>query len=391
MQEKSPELKWSLTLVGNLYQGRGDIAESIKALARKNPKIKWFGVVDDLTLHQLYRNATFTVYPSIIEGFGMPILESLWHGRPCICSDQGVMAELAAEGGCLAANVSDEKALSETIYRLATDKDLLMRLCQEAVKRKMRTWNDYVLDFLRILKSCTNGDRFTRHGPRKPYDPSWEEILYPGCLCGHWQMSDSERLGLTSVLYRHKPRCSIEIGTYLGGALSLIAQHSDFVFSIDIDSSIPEKFSHFENVSFLTGPSSVILPLLFEELDEAGIAVDFILLDGDHSAEGMKRDILSLLSYIPKSPLLVMIHDTFNPECRRGILEAGWERSPFVHGIDIDFIPGRIVEHGGVGNGEMWGGLGLAYLKPGRNEKGLLIGASADRMFHQIRNLQEGS
>jgi len=302
MEKIHPELDWNLTLVGNRYAGAFEIADFVQEVSAKNPRIEWLGVVDDAKLHQLYNEATFTVYPSIIEGFGMPILESIWHGRPCICHHEGVMAELAKEGGCLTADVTDVQALSESVYRLATDRDLLIELSRQAVSRKIKTWDEYVCEFISILKSQNNSSSMSQRGRILRDDGmDWEDILYPECLCDNWQMNHSERLALTGLLSRHKPKCSIEIGTYMGGSLSLISQYSEMVFSIDIDPSIPERLGQFENVCFLTGPSQVILPILLKELDTEQIPVDFVLIDGDHSAEGIKRDVELLLSYVPMS------------------------------------------------------------------------------------------
>lgn len=211
------------------------------------------------------------------------------------------------------------------------------------------------------------------------------ELLYPGCLTDKWQMTESERLGLTGILYRLHPRCAIEVGTYECGSLSLIAQFSTTVFSIDIDPSIPGRFKQFENVTFLTGPSQVLLPLVLEELDRASMPPELVLIDGDHSAAGVRRDMEILLDYAPKKPMLVLMHDSFNPECRRGMLEADWQRSPFVEWIDIDFIPGRLIEHGGGGNGEMWGGLALARFSPSPRESSLVVQATAARAFAEMR------
>jgi len=388
LQEKFPELNWSLTLAGNRYAGAFEIADSIEAIAANNPRIKWLGVVDDVTLHRLYQEASFTVYPSIIEGFGMPILESIWHGRPCICSRDGAPGELAASGGCLTTNVTDEQELSEAIYRMATDKGLLFKLSQEAILREIKTWDAYAREFRSILKSRDtlrshyhlSGKRALSVTPSEEA-PVWQDILYPNCLHDNWQMYDSERLALTALLACHRPRCAIEVGTFQGGSLSLLSQYSEMVFSIDIDPSIPEKFQQFKNVSFLTGPSSVVLALLLKELDDAEIAVDFILIDGDHSPEGVKRDITSLLSYVPQKPLFVMLHDSYNPGCRQGMLEADWARSPYVAWVDIDFIPGRIVEHDGPFHGELWGGLALAYFSPVPREHVFQISCSAETMF----------
>jgi hypothetical protein len=398
IREKFPDLKWSLTLVGNRYAGAFDLADTIEALAEKNPRLKWLGVVEDERLRKLYREASFTVYPSIIEGFGLPILESIWHGRPCICSREGVMGELAAGGGCLTANVMDEQELADAIYRLATDKQLLLKLSQEAVSRNVKTWEVYTQELLSILRT-QSGYRMRSHFSTTQTDSfpptkdvsTWQDILYSSCLCDNWQMFDSERLAMTALLARRRPRCSIEVGTFQGGSLSLLAQFSEMVFSIDIDPGIPEKLQNFKNVSFLTGPSSVVLPLLLRELDTAGITPDFLLVDGDHSTEGVKRDINCLLSYVPRKPFFVLLHDSFNPGCRKGMLEADWARSPYVEWVDLDFIPGRLVEQKGPFGGELWGGLALAYFSPVPRLHALTVNRSAEQMFIVMSQYANGS
>lgn len=388
MQKEHPELNWKLTLIGNRYAGAFEIADDIQKISRDNSRIQWRGVVSDYTLSLLYMEASFTVYPSIIEGFGMPILESIWQGTPVICSNQGVMSELAAEGGCLTTNILDEQLLANTMYQLSTDKKLFYKLSQEAVNRKLKTWDEYTQQFLSLLE-CENIHKdFSNRNDKVIHSTdtrTWEEILYPKCLCEHWQMNNSERLALTTLLSRHIPQCSIEIGTYKGGSLSLISQFSKMVFSIDIDPTVSEKFSFFKNVTFLTGFSKVSLPLLLKSLDYEQVPVDFILVDGDHSAEGVKNDLNMVLSYIPKKPLFVMMHDSFNPECRRGMLEADWNKCPYIQWVDLDFVPGRVIENGSTTDGEMWGGLALAYLTPTIRVGPLIIEHSANTMYELIK------
>jgi len=171
------------------------------------------------------------------------------------------------------------------------------------------------------------------------------------------------------------------VGTYHGGSLSLISQYSKMVFSIDIDETIPSRLS-FPNVSFLTGSSHLILPVLLRELDQAGIPVDFVLIDGDHSTDGVKRDIRCLLHYVPKKPLFVALHDSFNPGCRQGMLEAGWEESPYCHWVDLDLVPGKLA------NGELWGGLAVAYFLPEPRTAALQIHRGAQEMFEALQNRQ---
>ena len=387
MQEKHPELNWSLTLVGNRYAGALDLADWVESICRENPRIRWMGIVSDATLYRLYREATFTIYASTIEGYGMPVVESVWHGRPCLCADHGVMAEAAAGGGCLTADVDHEGRLSEAIYKMATDPDLLLRLTRETVARPMKTWAEYGITILDTLRNQTPAWVRARSLPQAKnlVAPDWREILYPNCIFDRWQMNESEKLALTGLVARLKPQCSIEVGTYYGGSLSLISQFSKMTYSIDIDPTVPERLKNITSVRFLTGSSDVIVPRLLAELNKEGIPVEFILIDGEHSAAGIKRDVAWLSHYVPMKPLFVALHDSFNPDCRRGMLEAAWDRSPYCQWVDLDFIPGRLIEHGGGGSGEMWGGLALAYFLPVPRNGPLAIGRSAEKMFQAIQ------
>lgn len=132
-----------LNLVGNRYGGAPDLAEWIEAAAREDGRIVWHQILPDAELARLFETAAFTIYPSLAEGFGLPIMESLWMGRPCICHSAGVMAELAAAGGCLTADMSDPGSLSAAIETLAGDEALRTRLTDQATGRQIGTWTDY--------------------------------------------------------------------------------------------------------------------------------------------------------------------------------------------------------------------------------------------------------
>jgi glycosyltransferase involved in cell wall biosynthesis len=373
-----PDLKWKLHLVGNAYAGAVDISESVEAAMRRDPRVVWHRIVDDRTLSQLYDAAAFTIYPSIIEGFGLPILESLWHGRPCICSNAGVMAELAAGGGCLTVDVENPEKLAEAIVRLSTDAALASRLSSEAAGRVLKTWRQYADEFRGVLEEHQRHEE-----PETPVVPEVDDLLYPKCLhAAGWQMAHAERMALTGLLHRIRPKCSIEVGTYKAGSLSLIRQFSPVVFSVDIDPTVAAAYSHMQNVSFLTGASSRVLPVLLRELEDEQIPVDFILIDGDHSRAGIAADLRAVLAHRPLGTLFVLMHDSFNPECRAGMLEVPWGECAYVHRVELDFVPGLVVNQPGAPfDGQMWGGLALAVLARAPRPDGLVVSQSAQRSF----------
>ena len=146
LRQSRPELPIRLVFVGNRYAAAPEIADQVQEASRQDPHIDWCGIADDARLANEYERAAFTVYPSLVEGFGLPILESLWMGRPCITHRSGVMEELAADGGCLTADMTNDKEIKLALERLATDWDLRLRLAQQAQNRKIATWHDYGAD-----------------------------------------------------------------------------------------------------------------------------------------------------------------------------------------------------------------------------------------------------
>jgi glycosyltransferase involved in cell wall biosynthesis len=61
-------------------------------------KVKFLGMIPDRALCRLYQQAAFTVYPSLYEGFGFPVLDSLLHGTPVLCSMNSSLQEFAGPG-----------------------------------------------------------------------------------------------------------------------------------------------------------------------------------------------------------------------------------------------------------------------------------------------------
>jgi len=58
-------------------------------------RLHWFNDIDDDNLAWSYRNASALIFPSLVEGFGLPLVEALSHGTPVIASDIEVFREIA--------------------------------------------------------------------------------------------------------------------------------------------------------------------------------------------------------------------------------------------------------------------------------------------------------
>jgi glycosyltransferase involved in cell wall biosynthesis len=99
--------------------------------------------VSDATLTELMRIARFTVFPSLNEGYGLPIVESLAVGTPVVTSRYGSMAEIAGGGGTVTVDPRDDDDIAAGIRTLLTDDALLARREAEATARPRGTWAAY--------------------------------------------------------------------------------------------------------------------------------------------------------------------------------------------------------------------------------------------------------
>ncbi|MBI5690900.1 MAG: glycosyltransferase [Verrucomicrobia bacterium] len=100
------------------------------------------GAADDATVAALLATARATVFPSLAEGCGLPLLESLWQGVPCVGSDLPALRENAAAGGCVLVAPDDAAAWRDAIRRVVTDDPFQAALVRSAATRPLPTWQD---------------------------------------------------------------------------------------------------------------------------------------------------------------------------------------------------------------------------------------------------------
>lgn len=118
----------------------------IAELSAAGRPLFFHGSVNDTVLEARWQACRFSVYPSLIEGYGLPVIESVARGRPCICSAVGATGEAATGGGCLAIESVDPASLARAIRRLLEDPAHYDDLRASAVSRPVRTWADYRRD-----------------------------------------------------------------------------------------------------------------------------------------------------------------------------------------------------------------------------------------------------
>jgi glycosyltransferase involved in cell wall biosynthesis len=140
LKRRRPDLDIALDIVGSLHSA---VAPAVAEEARAEPTVRLHGFLPDEQVMALMRASHATAFVSLAEGYGLPIAESLWLGRPCIASDIGCMREITKGGGCLAVDPTDPAAIEAALEQLASDSALRRRLTAEAAARPLRRWADY--------------------------------------------------------------------------------------------------------------------------------------------------------------------------------------------------------------------------------------------------------
>ncbi|QYM77562.1 glycosyltransferase [Horticoccus luteus] len=125
----------------NPHFGRATVA-AIKAARRRGRAVVWHEAPDDAALRKLYRGASVAVFPTQAEGCGLPVVEALWQGVPCVCSDLPVLREHERGGGCVYVRSGEVDAWAEAVRAVVGQAELRRQLRAAAATRPLPTWAD---------------------------------------------------------------------------------------------------------------------------------------------------------------------------------------------------------------------------------------------------------
>lgn len=145
-----------LIIVGKQQRYSEAVKEEI-ARQGLSSKVRMLQGVDFADLPALYAEAVCSVYMSVFEGFGIPVLESMCCGTPVVCSNTSSLPEVGGEAALLA-DPSDADAIAEAIRRLSSDPDFrrqksVMALAQAALFTKEKVIGDIMDVYSQIVGS----------------------------------------------------------------------------------------------------------------------------------------------------------------------------------------------------------------------------------------------
>lgn len=114
--------------------------------------VRMLGHADDATLAALYANASVLAFPSLYEGFGLPLLEAMASGLPALIGNRGSLPEVAA-GAALEVDAEDVASIASGLERLLGDEGLRATLVAQARVRSAEfTWERAAAQTLDILE-----------------------------------------------------------------------------------------------------------------------------------------------------------------------------------------------------------------------------------------------
>ncbi|PCJ88883.1 MAG: hypothetical protein COA54_01240 [Thiotrichaceae bacterium] len=146
------EIPHSLVLAGGLGWDNHHLLDQISN-SKFNNRIHRPGFVSDDQLRALYGNASAFVYVSLMEGFGLPILEAMACNCPVITSNLSSMPEVAGEASLLVSPTSAEE-IGDAMSKIANSQEISQQLAELGFARaKGFTWEKCARSVIREYKS----------------------------------------------------------------------------------------------------------------------------------------------------------------------------------------------------------------------------------------------
>jgi len=134
-----------LTFVGRLGWMAGDDQDRIRQLEQEQPRFKWFKELRDDGVREVIRNSRATIYPSTVEGFGLPPLESLALGVPVIVTELLPSIEMIESYGQIRLSSVTPKSICDAV-QIMLDHDQARAKYEEIRNLRLPKWTDLASD-----------------------------------------------------------------------------------------------------------------------------------------------------------------------------------------------------------------------------------------------------
>jgi glycosyltransferase involved in cell wall biosynthesis len=144
LERHGADLVPNLIFAGKIGWLVDDLLAELEASDYLNGKIILLRSLSDADLQQAYRSCLFTVFPSLSEGWGLPIAESLAHGKFCVASNHTSIPEAGGDLIDYFDPLNEDDALAKIERPFIDPNYLAAREAQLRAEYRPRTWEDCV-------------------------------------------------------------------------------------------------------------------------------------------------------------------------------------------------------------------------------------------------------
>lgn len=140
---------WRLVLAGSGGYG------SEEMLSKAGDRVEVTGYVTDQELADLYKRASIFAFPSLDEGFGMPVLEAMSFGVPVLASNSSALPEVCGDAAILV-DPTDTSGIAHHLQQLAFSEEMRRNYIARGLARAMKfSWNEASVKTLAVYRELT--------------------------------------------------------------------------------------------------------------------------------------------------------------------------------------------------------------------------------------------
>jgi glycosyltransferase involved in cell wall biosynthesis len=143
--------RFALAFIGGNSWNSEHFGSEVARLREQGYPVRTASGVSDAVIAAAYRAARLVVFPSLNEGFGLPVSEALSAGTPVVTSDYGSMREIGEGRGAVLVDPRDDDSVQAGMRAAMFDEPIRDRLRSETAGLTPRKWADYARDLQALL------------------------------------------------------------------------------------------------------------------------------------------------------------------------------------------------------------------------------------------------
>jgi glycosyltransferase involved in cell wall biosynthesis len=152
-------LSFQLLVAGAHGRKNSPVLEALRSSGLDDHGVRFLGYVPDEDLPMLYSGSNLFVFPSLYEGFGLPLVEAMACGVPVIASDTSSIPEVVGDAGLLVPPTQPE-AFADAILRVRSDENLRKAMVEKGLKQAAGfRWDKTARHHLDCLRKAVSAKR----------------------------------------------------------------------------------------------------------------------------------------------------------------------------------------------------------------------------------------